>query len=446
MTRLPIRKLTLYKQGIGYYERRGEVDGSLITLVVPRHAINDALKSLTVMVHKGGQVLDVGYETPADRQKVLEELSIKVADRSSLVDLLVSLRGCRVTLDLGQKEKTGGRLIGVETSLDSEAHPASVVLQADEDASQVLVFPVNELRGFLLHDERSATDVGFFLDINRTEQARATLTVRLSEGKHDVEIGYLAPIPTWRVSYRLAGQGKGKARLVGWGLFDNQLDEDLNEVALTLISGRPITFEYGLYESYVPARPFVSDDPMAIEAISDNPAVVQALSGIAHEVRTPISSIIGFSEVLLKGVDGPLTDEQRRDIKTIHDSGQRLRELINDLLQLARLQDKGSGRDDLAMYYASGLLGDLKVSGSYFKPVTAGKAGPESLMYTVKQSVSVKRGHSAMVPIIDEVVDYELLCVYNGSKMPNHPLLIWRLRNTTGKVLWPFRAKRGMAW
>lgn len=435
MTQLPIRRLTLYKQGIGYYERRGEINGALATVVVPRHAVNDALKSLMVTVRQGGQVLGVDYETPADRRKVLEELSIRLGNKASLVNLLVCLCGCRVTLHLEDGAVVSGRVIGVDTSLDAQTNPACVVLQADDDADQVQVFLLSQLRGFSLHDERATTDIGFFLDVHQMEQARATVTVRLSEDKNDLEISYLAPIPTWRVSYRLLGQGENKAQLLGWGLFDNQLDEDLDQVALTLISGRPITFEYGLYESYTPSRPFVSDDPMAIEAVSDDPAVVQSLSNISHELRTPLNSIVGFSRVLLQGMDGPLNEEQTKDIKAINDSGQHMLEMINDLLELVRLREGGKTSGRIASVYGAGPLGDLKASSTYFKPVVVGQAVAESFKYQVEMPVSVRRGHSAMVPIISETVDYEPLCVYNGNKMPNHPLLVWRLWNTTGKVL-----------
>jgi hypothetical protein len=71
MSQLPIRKLTLYKQGIGYFERQGQIEGNRISLVVPRDGINDVLKSLTVAVHQGGRVLGIDYETPEDKQQVL---------------------------------------------------------------------------------------------------------------------------------------------------------------------------------------------------------------------------------------------------------------------------------------------------------------------------------------------------------------------------------------
>jgi hypothetical protein len=97
VSQLPIHKLTLYKQGIGYFERRGEIEGDKVSLVVPLANINDTLKSLTIVPHDGSQVFGVDYETPADRDKVLQDLSVRLADRSSLVDLLASLRGSRVS-------------------------------------------------------------------------------------------------------------------------------------------------------------------------------------------------------------------------------------------------------------------------------------------------------------------------------------------------------------
>src|SRR5688572_13013147 len=129
MSELPIRRLTLYKQGIGYFERRGETDSSAVTLVVPREATNDVLKSLNVMVYDGGQVLSIDYETPADRAKVLGDLSVKLDKRSSLVDLFTSLRGADVTLWLGEHTSSRGRVIGVESSLNAEVQPPVVLLQ-----------------------------------------------------------------------------------------------------------------------------------------------------------------------------------------------------------------------------------------------------------------------------------------------------------------------------
>jgi len=64
----------------------------------------------------------------------------------------------------------------------------------------------------------------------------------------------------------------------------------------------------------------------------------QFLANMSHELRTPLNSIIGFSRVILKGIDGPLTDLQSQDLASIYNSGQHLLGLINDILDLARIE------------------------------------------------------------------------------------------------------------
>lgn len=64
----------------------------------------------------------------------------------------------------------------------------------------------------------------------------------------------------------------------------------------------------------------------------------QFLANMSHELRTPLNSIIGFSRVILKGIDGPITDLQRQDLNAIFNSGQHLLSLINDILDLSKIE------------------------------------------------------------------------------------------------------------
>jgi len=64
----------------------------------------------------------------------------------------------------------------------------------------------------------------------------------------------------------------------------------------------------------------------------------QFLANMSHELRTPLNSIIGFSRVILKGIDGPVTEMQQQDLTAIYSSGQHLLGLINDILDLARIE------------------------------------------------------------------------------------------------------------
>ena len=68
------------------------------------------------------------------------------------------------------------------------------------------------------------------------------------------------------------------------------------------------------------------------------------LANMSHELRTPLNSILGFSDVMLEGIDGPLTDYMENDLKLIQKNGQHLLHLINDVLDMAKIE---SGRMNL---------------------------------------------------------------------------------------------------
>ena len=97
----------------------------------------------------------------------------------------------------------------------------------------------------------------------------------------------------------------------------------------------------------------------------------QFLANMSHELRTPLNSIIGFSRVIIKGIDGPINEVQEQDLNAIYNSGQHLLSLINDILDLSKIE---AGKmtlafDDLhlgdlvnsVMSTASGLVKDKPV-------------------------------------------------------------------------------------
>lgn len=72
----------------------------------------------------------------------------------------------------------------------------------------------------------------------------------------------------------------------------------------------------------------------------------QFLANMSHELRTPLNSIIGFSRVILKGIDGPVTELQEQDLNAIYNSGQHLLHLINDILDLSKIE---AGKMELSL-------------------------------------------------------------------------------------------------
>jgi signal transduction histidine kinase/DNA-binding response OmpR family regulator len=104
----------------------------------------------------------------------------------------------------------------------------------------------------------------------------------------------------------------------------------------------------------------------------------QFLANMSHELRTPLNSIIGFSRVILKGIDGPINEIQEEDLTAIYHSGQHLLNLINDVLDLSKIE---AGKMELSlsdlnlnelvrsvMSTAAGLVKDKPVALSYSIP------------------------------------------------------------------------------
>jgi len=65
------------------------------------------------------------------------------------------------------------------------------------------------------------------------------------------------------------------------------------------------------------------------------------LANMSHELRTPLNAIIGFSEVLTERMFGELNEKQDEYLKDIYASGQHLLSLINDILDLSKIERGG---------------------------------------------------------------------------------------------------------
>lgn len=62
------------------------------------------------------------------------------------------------------------------------------------------------------------------------------------------------------------------------------------------------------------------------------------LAAVSHELRTPLNAILGFADILMAEVDGPLSPSAREEVEQVRASGQHLLELINDILELSALE------------------------------------------------------------------------------------------------------------
>lgn len=395
---LPVKEMVLYKHGIGFFVRAGEVSGTQIVLNFRVDEINDVLKSLAVFDRSGGQVLGVDYQTPMDRDDRLKNSSINLAANHSLTDLIEGVRGRQVHVEVrpdeGQLFSISGRVVGYETSLVQEGRDSltrSVMVMILDETGSMRFVNSREIRALRVADELSERDLNYFLNTVMSEDNRRSVTLRLSDGDHDLVLYYVAPSPTWRVSYRLVAEsdaeesGKGAALLQGWGLFDNRLDEDLEDVRLTLVAGQPISFIYELYASRIPERPHVGD----IVRAAPRPQNYKSEMSRSAPAR------------LLRRLEpGMQADEFAQAEPMAMAAGMSMDDAASSVMTTAETKDSG-----------------------------------ETFQYVVSTPVSVQRGQSAMVPIISSRISYERELLYNRAKLPDHPVAALRFKNDSGLTL-----------
>jgi signal transduction histidine kinase len=73
---------------------------------------------------------------------------------------------------------------------------------------------------------------------------------------------------------------------------------------------------------------------------------LEFLTVISHDLRTPLNSVIGFSQLLLEGIEGELNQEQKVDVQKILNSGRHLLSLVNDVVDISKIE---SGMIELAL-------------------------------------------------------------------------------------------------
>jgi hypothetical protein len=396
MTHLPITHITLYKHGVGFFERRAELSGEKVELSFRVEEMNDILKSLTVIDWGEGQVLGVDYATPQSREERLAGCSIRLSDARSLRDLLMGLRGRRVRLLLDQEEAIAGTLLGLDEVAERQPMDTSLVsLLLDEvdharSSNQVQAVSLGRVGSVEILDERGAGDLRFFLQTALSQEDYRQVTIRLTPGGHDLSVSYIAPAPTWRVSYRLVADPEAddgpRALLLGWGIFDNRLEEDLEAISMSLVAGMPISFVYDLYTPFTPKRPVVEEEARVAAAPVDF-AARMAPPAPAAEPGMGLGA----------GMAAQMMD-----------------------MGAMRSMPKAISREALAEA----------------APVTTtGKALGELFQYVIGTPVTVGRGQSAMVPIVSADLPYQKDLLYNGTKMATHPVATLRLENGTGLTL-----------
>src|SRR5580658_2519019 len=122
---LPVRKVVLYKNGVGYFEHAGTVSGNQrVTVDFTSAQLNDVLQSFTALDSKGGMIGAVGYNSTMPIAQQLTTLALGLKDYPATIEIYHAIRGQRVEVT-GAGAPIAGRLVNVEFRKETDKNGAT---------------------------------------------------------------------------------------------------------------------------------------------------------------------------------------------------------------------------------------------------------------------------------------------------------------------------------
>src|SRR5262249_17139525 len=264
-TRLPVRRVVLYKNGVGYFEHLGRVRGSQDVHVDFTSAqLNDVLKSLTVLDLSGGIITGVGYNSEAPLARRLATLRLALGEKPGIADFLGALRGTRLEVHTPKGLTIVGKLLSVEQKSEvkdngtNERTEISVV----SDNGEVRTTEVTSATSIRIVEKDLQTEVGRYLGLiasSRDQDLRRMTISTTGSGERNLYVSYISEVPIWKTTYRIVLPSKAdkKPLLQGWAIVDNTVGEDWDGVELSLVAGAPHSFIQQLSQPYYGRRPIV---------------------------------------------------------------------------------------------------------------------------------------------------------------------------------------------
>lgn len=266
---LPITRVVLYQNGVGYFEREGTLEGNRLTLQVRPSQINDLLKSLTIVDRSSGRALSVSLPLEKSADQALSELPEQVRHASGLLELLTVFRGARVEVS-GAFGTAEGRVVGLENIPDrvpsrNEAVAPRWRLTLAEADGELRVLALEDVRSLTILDRALAVGLERSLDVSLKEGdwKPVSITVRFTgDEDHPLKASYVVEMPRWKPAYRVV-LSDNKPLLQGWAVVDNVSGEDWTNVELSLVAGTPVSFIYDLHSSQFVRRTDLSPRRLA---------------------------------------------------------------------------------------------------------------------------------------------------------------------------------------
>jgi hypothetical protein len=400
---LPVKEVVLYKHGVGYFQREGELTaGEAARLDFRATEMNDVLKSLTVQERNGGKVSGLRYDSSEPLDQKLQNFPFTLTGEvPALSAFLNQLKGSRLELRVGQETVSGSimgsRLISGDAK-QSEREQLVLLL----DAGEVRTFDLTIASSLKFTEPKLQAQLIDYLRLvsaSRSTEKRSVYLDSTDDKKRSLVASYMIPTPVWKSSYRLLFKEDGEPLLEGWAIVDNTTGEDWDKVRLSLVSGRPISFISRLYEPKYVNRP----EAELAEDRAQRPVVYEGVVGGVPG---------GLSGGMLGGIvannaapRAPRSMAKSAPMPAQMDAMKESRSVETVMVNESNIVQSAAGRD----------LGDL-------------------FEYRFSTPVTVKKSESAMLPFLQQKIATRKLLIYSDLSAKN-PMNAAELTNTTGKTL-----------
>ncbi|OHD72572.1 MAG: hypothetical protein A2177_04465 [Spirochaetes bacterium RBG_13_68_11] len=417
---LPLTSLALFTSGVGYFQHDGSVTGDArLELTFPSRGINDIIKSLILRDLDGGTVSSVTYASRDPITRALKTFAVDLTGNPELAAILQQVRGQQVELSVQEFNpyrapyvqagsqtakvevppvtKVSGTVVGVE----SRGHPvtgetAMLNLLTAQGMKSISIYDIQEVR-FQAPGTRADIEKALALLAAAKDLDKKTVAVHFAgAGKRRVRVGYLQETPVWKTSYRLSLGDAKEHLLQGWAVVENTTDADWNNVGLTLVSGRPITFAMDLYTPLYVTRP-------------------EAQLELYQSLR-PQTYDMAMDET------APEEDQYAEEAEAIPMAKSAMADMAkrSELAAAPRgaAQPATAPRDDFSLTQGVAAAAKGAAVGTLFQ-------------YVIAKPVTLARQQSALLPILNQNVGGERYAIYNESVDPARPLSALKLKNTS---------------
>lgn len=422
---LPLKRVVMFNSGVGFFEHSGNVEGNRqVEFPVNVSDINDLLKSLVVQDRGGGKVAVVSYSSPEPITRTLRSLAIDVSNNPSLAQMLQQLRGQKVEVSVvGGANPLVGTVVGTEKRRSVVGPNRDQIVETEllnlRTAEGLRSVPLDTVMLTRFLDENTDRDFQRALTLLATAHQRDQKGIKFDlrgNGQRPVSIGYVQESPVWKTSYRLVIDGDKPPHLQGWAIVENTTAQDWSDVNLTLVSGRPVSFQMDLYQPLFATRPVVAPDlPVAV-----SPRIhEQDLASRDDEFRAAGQPAVKTARRSVGAFGGGLGGGGLGGGAARGSGG-------------GAMNDSPVSGSDAMMMGASG--GNAMRMGRVAQSVESAVQGQdigESFRYAIKTPVTLRRNESAMLPIVNDPIKGTKVFVFNSATHAKHPMVALRLTNST---------------